>query len=204
MREIVTPGELLSDQPIRLENTYVENNKTYAKVLGLYDKEKGMIVSLEGIWTPRIDDKVIGIIVSSRNSVYEVDLTFFGKSILIGSKFDRHTYNNGDVIEAEVKDIENRKTIILWRPRVLYGGTIIEIKPTKIPRVIGKANTMVQQISELTKSTIVVGNNGIIWIKGGNVALASAAIRKIEMEAHTQGLTERIKKMLEEQTIQEK
>ncbi len=71
---------------------------------------------------------------------------------------------------------------------MLYGGTILEIRPTKIPRVIGKNNTMVQQIAAMTKSTIVVGNNGIIWLKGGNVALATEAIRKIEDEAHTSGL----------------
>jgi exosome complex component RRP4 len=190
---------MLFDKPMRVDNTYVENGKTYAKVMGLFERERGTVVSLEGSWSPRVDDLVVGIITNARNSVYEVDLSFFGRSILIGSKYDRHTYNPGDVIEASVKDIENRKTVILWRPRVLYGGTILEIKPAKVPRVIGKANTMVQQISALTKSVIVVGNNGIIWLKGGNVALATAAIRQIEEEAHISGLTERIKKMLDEQ-----
>ncbi len=197
MREIVTPGDKISDNVVRVDNTYVENGKTYSKVLGLFDSEKGTVVSLEGTWSPRVGDMVIGIVISARNSVYEIDLSFFGRALLIGSKYDRHTYNAGDVIEAEVKDIENRKTIILWRPRVLYGGNILEIKATKVPRVIGKNNTMVQQIAALTKSVISVGNNGIIWIKGGDMGLATQAIRQIEDEAHTSGLTERIKKMLE-------
>ncbi len=197
MKEIVTPGDQVSDKVIKVENTYVENGKTYSKVLGLFDSEKGSLVSLEGSWSPRVADIVVGIVANAKNSVYEIDLNFFGRSLLIGSKFDRHTYKVGDVVECEVKDVEDRKLVILWRPRVLYGGTLLEVRPSKIPRIIGKNNTMVQQIAALTKSTISVGTNGRIWMKGGNIALATTAIRKIEDEAHTTGLTERIKAMLE-------
>lgn len=202
MRQIVIPGELIANEPVRLDNTYIENGKTFAKVLGLYETDKKQVIPLEGIWQPRIGDIVVGIVLSSRNAVYEIDLSFFGRSILIGSKFDRQTYKPGDVVEAEVKDVEDRRTIILWRPRVLLGGTILEVKPTKVPRIIGKANTMIEQISKLTKCNISVGNNGIIWIKGANVALATEAIRKIESEAHLSGLTEKIKEMLEKGTQQ--
>ena len=82
-------------------------------------------------------------------------------------------------------------------PRVLKGGMILKIKPIKVPRVIGKKSTMVKQISDSTKSQIVVGVNGVIWIQGGNAALAIEAILRIEEEAHVGGLTERIKLMLE-------
>jgi exosome complex component RRP4 len=45
-----------------------------------------------------------------------------------------------------------------------------------------------------------VGQNGVIWIDGEpqDVALAMAAIRKIEDEAHTSGLTDKVKAFLEE------
>ncbi len=199
-RQIVIPGDLVAEQALKIEHSYIDNGKTYAKVLGLLDTEKGTIVPLEGIWSPRIGDTVVGIVTGMRSTVYEVDLDFFGRSILIGSKYDRHTYKIGEVIEAEVKDVEDRKTIILTRPQSLFGGTILSVKPTKIPRVIGKANTMVQQIAAMTKSNIIVGNNGLVWMKGGDIGLATAAIRKIESEAHTQGLTEQIKMMLEKGT----
>jgi exosome complex component RRP4 len=199
MRQIVMPGDVIAEKPARVEHSYIENGKTYAGILGMFDSERNSIVPLEGAWVPRIGDKVIGVVTGTRSTVYEVDLDFFGRSILIGSKFDRHTYRLGEVIEAEVKDVEDRKTVILDRPRTLFGGTILKIKPTKVPRVIGKANTMLMQIASFTKSTIAVGNNGIVWLKGGNIALATGAIRKIEEEAHTSGLTERIKQMLEEQ-----
>lgn len=193
------PGDVIFDKPMRVDNSYVENGKTYAEVLGLFDSERGSLVALEGAWTPRRDETVIGIITNSKNQVYEVDLSFYGRAILIGSKYDRHIYKPGDVIQAEVKDVENRKTVILWRPRTLYGGTILDVRTTKIPRIIGKANTMIMQIANGTKTNIVVGNNGMVWLKGGNVGLATEAIRKIEDEAHTSGLTERIKALLDSQ-----
>ncbi len=43
----------------------------------------------------------------------------------------------------------------------------------------------------------------MVWLKGGNIALATTAIRKIEDEAHTSGLTERIKNLLESQPVEE-
>lgn len=200
MKEIVVPGELVAEEPLRSENTYIENGKTYSKVLGLYETDKKSLIALEGIWNPRIGDVVVGIVTSARNAVYEVDLTYFGRGLLIGSKFDRQTYKPGDMVEAEVKNVEDRgKTIILWRPRTLFGGTILEIRPTKVPRVIGKNNTMIEQISKATKCSIVVGTNGTVWLKGGDIGLATIAIRQIEEEAHTSGLTERIKAMLEGQ-----
>ncbi len=195
------PGDVIFDKPMRMDNSYVENGKTYAEVMGLFDSEKGSLVALEGAWSPRTDEVVIGIITNSRNQVYEVDLSFYGRAILIGSKYDRQTYKLGDVVQAEVKDIENRKTVILWRPRTLYGGTLLDVKATKVPRIIGKANTMIMQIASITKSNIIVGNNGIVWLKGGDIALATMAIRKIEDEAHTSGLTERIKKLLDTRQV---
>jgi exosome complex component RRP4 len=200
MKEIILPGDLVADVPIRNSNTYVENGKTYSMVLGMYEKEPLSIVPLEGVWVPRIEDTVVGIIASVRNGVYEVDLKFHGRSLIISGKFEKFSFNIGDMVEATIKNVEDKKTIILSYPRLLSGGTLITIKATKIPRIIGKENTMVKQIADSTKSTIVVGKNGVIWIKGGNTALAAEVILRIQGEAHVSGLTERIKKMMEERS----
>ncbi len=203
MRRIVLPGELLAEEPMRFDNSYMENGKTYSKVLGIYEDEKKSIVPLEGVWNPHIGDIVVGIITEVRNAVYMVDLAYFGRGILISSKYERQEYTPGTVIEAEVKNIEEKNTIILQYPKALYGGTILEVKPTKVPRIMGKANTMVSQIRDLTKTNMVVGRNGVVWMKGGNIALATSVIRQIETEAHTSGLTERIKKELESRQTSE-
>jgi exosome complex component RRP4 len=198
MKDIVVPGDLVEETPVKMRHTYIENGKTYSLTLGIYDKESSSLVPLEGVWNPRIDDTIVGIVTGVRNSVYEVDLGYYGRSIIIGGKFDRFSFRIGDVVEAKIKNIEEKRTIILNYPKLLTGGTVINVKPSKVPRIIGKGNTMIKEIEDATKSQTVVGTNGRIWIRGGQISLAAAAIHRIESEAHVSGLTERIKKMMEE------
>jgi exosome complex component RRP4 len=80
--------------------------------------------------------------------------------------------------------------------RKLFGGITIKITPYKVARVIGKGGSMIELIKKKTGSEIYVGQNGVIWIKGGNKEKAIEAILTIEKEAHTVGLTEKIAKML--------
>jgi exosome complex component RRP4 len=81
--------------------------------------------------------------------------------------------------------------------KVLEGGRFATISPPKIPRVIGKKGSMIQVIQERTGCRIMTGQNGLIWIDGGRADLAIKAIQKIEKEAHTTGLTERVVEMLD-------
>ncbi len=199
MREIVTPGELVSENAIRTGNTFVANGRTYSRVLGILDEKTKEVIPLEGVWTPRAEDSVVGIISEVKAKVYIVDLSYFGRALLIPSKYDNYEFKEGDVINAIIKDVEGKKTIILKDPEQLKGGTVLSIKPRKIPRVIGKKSTMIRQIADATGSHIVVGMNGLIWLSGGNIVLATDALLKIEREAHFTGLTDTIKNFLEEQ-----
>ncbi len=203
MRSIVLPGEVVSDRPLRIENTYIENGKTYAKIMGMYEQDSRGVVPLEGSWTPNTEDTVVGVVMEQRNKVFVIDLMFFGRCLLVPGKFDEYSFEPGEVIEARIRDVENRKTIVLSEGKLLEGGRIIKVKPKKVLRVIGKKNTMINQIKELTKSDIVVGLNGLIWLRGGNIELAEEAIFKIEREAHTSGLTESIRQYLETRTKSE-
>lgn len=196
MSRIVVPGELLAQTPLRIENAIIEDEKTYSTVLGIYNEERSSLVALEGLWYPIRGDIVIGIVEEARLNSYSVDLNSPYKGIII-AKFVETRLERGDVVECEVKEMDDTKTAVLMRPKKLFGGKVIDVKPSKVPRIIGKANTMVEQIRNGTKSTIMVGMNGRIWAKGGNVALATEAILKIGEEAHTSGLTERIKALLE-------
>ena len=103
---------------------------------------------------------------------------------------------SGDFIEASVKELDKTGTVILSRPRTLRGGKIIKIKPSKINRLLGKNNTMINQISSGTGTKIVAGLNGMIWLNDGNIDLAVEAIEKVCNEAHIPGLTERIGKLV--------
>ena len=56
---------------------------------------------------------------------------------------------------------------------------------------------MVEMIKDSTKTQIVVGQNGIVWVKGDNENIAAEAILYIEQKSHIQGLTDQVKAMLE-------
>jgi exosome complex component RRP4 len=199
MREIVLPGDMISEKPARIFNAFVQNGRTYSKVLGIFDDSANEIIPLEGSWNPRVDDSVVGIVTEARGKVFIVDLSYFGRALIIPGKYDKFEFEPGTMVSAIIKDMEGKNTIILTEPKVLEGGTILSIKPKKIPRVIGKKSTMVRQIAEYTGTHIVVGMNGLIWLKGGNITLATEVLLKIEREAHLSGLTDAIKLYLEEQ-----
>jgi exosome complex component RRP4 len=60
---------------------------------------------------------------------------------------------------------------------------------------------MVSLLKDKLDVNIFVGKNGRIWINGkvADEELAVKAIKRIELEAHTSGLTDRITKFLEEE-----
>ncbi len=214
--KIVLPGDKISDGPVRMENAIVENGKTYATVIGMLDDSKGTFVPLESVWYPRQGDFVIGIVENSKNNVHTVQLDSPFRGLILppprprfgGRDRDRGGMRNeerqeilhvGDVVSSFVRDVRRESDqiiLILERPRKLFGGKLVEVRPSKIPRVIGKENTMLRQLEDGTKCTILVGLNGIVWLKGGDAQLAQKAISKIQEEAHISGLTERINEML--------
>ena len=199
MRQFVTPGEELPKDARRNEYVMLQNGKAYSNILGFYDSDKKDVIPLEGMWKPRIGDNVIGVVEKpSKPGLYNVALTEFVQGLIITSKFDSGpVFEANDIIEATVADVERKRLAILERPRKLALGQTLYVKPVRIPRIIGKSETMANQIARLTGSRIIIGRNGIIWINGGNTELAIKAIKTVESEAHTSGLTERIKSMLE-------
>jgi exosome complex component RRP4 len=82
----------------------------------------------------------------------------------------------------------------------IRGGFLLEIAVPKIPRLIGKAGSMIKLLNTLTSCKIFVAQNGVVWIKGRKVdeeRILIKAIEKIENEAHTIGLTDRVKEFVE-------
>jgi exosome complex component RRP4 len=197
MKSMLMPGEEIYDHVERVAGAYIENGKTYTSTISLFNNK--YLIPLEGAWIPRIEDTVVGVVMDSRNHVYTVDLSHFGRGLLIEGKYERNSIPHGAVIEAKVRSIEDRKTVILEYPKTLVGGVVVSVKPAKIPRIIGKENTMVRQIEEITKTRMAVGFNGFIWIKGAHIEEAMLAISMIENEAHKEGLTEKVRIMLEKE-----
>jgi exosome complex component RRP4 len=78
-------------------------------------------------------------------------------------------------------------------------GLIVNLTPTKVPRLIGRKGSMINILKRETGCEIIVGQNGRILIRGRDskkVELVVEAIRMIEEQAHISGLTDRIKNFL--------
>ncbi|MFH0869273.1 MAG: KH domain-containing protein, partial [archaeon] len=113
-----------------------------------------------------------------------------------------HYFDYNDYMLAEIISISESKYVKLttkYRPyRKLSPGNIIIVSPTKIPRIIGKAGSMINLLKDGSACDIVVGQNGLVWIKGlpEKTALVAKAIKLIEKESHKSGLTEKVKQMM--------
>ncbi|MHA1748099.1 MAG: KH domain-containing protein, partial [Promethearchaeota archaeon] len=108
-------------------------------------------------------------------------------------------FNIGDILIAKILSADRLNSPELTTVGKYLGkknnGIVISIDPPKIPRVIGREGSMIKNLKNLTKSTIFVTQNGRIWLKAEDIAherLLVDAIRKIEREAHTVGLTDRM------------
>jgi exosome complex component RRP4 len=73
----------------------------------------------------------------------------------------------------------------------------VKVSSVKVPRIIGKKNSMIDTIQSSTGCQVTAGRNGYIWVSGaGDFSLAQKAIRMIEAQAHTRGLTDRVASFL--------
>ena len=196
-KTLVLPGAIAATVPRRQEGCYIDNGKTFVSVLSL--KSEDRIIPIKGHYLPRIGDYIIGIVSEERFSGYEININSpFPSSI--SSRDIRETFAVGDVVSAKVRMVDEVHTAQLIEPRKLFAGRLIEVESVKVPRVIGRNGSMLALIKEYTGSEILVGKNGRIYVKGGDIALSVMALLKISSEAHTSGLTDRVKALLDEQT----
>ena len=194
---IVMPGEMVADRPERISYAFVDNGKTYSTVVGLYSE--GKLVPLEGPYEPLADDMIVGIISEVRFSGYSVD-TNSAYAAFLSSREIRERYEMGDMIFARIIKTDETRSIELSDAKKLPEGRLVRVSAVKIPRIIGKKNSMVDMIRANTGCEIVAGRNGYVWIIGkGDSNLAEKAIRMIEAQAHTHGLTDRVAEYLKSQ-----
>ena len=197
MSKIVVPGEVVSEQPQRMAYTFSDGHKTYATALSLLSDD-GHLVPLEGPYEPLVEDVVVGYVTDIRFTGYNVELgePFSG---FLSSRDSRATFRLGSMVQARVINVDEVKSIDLADARPLEGGWLERISPVKVPRLIGKRNSMINTIAQMTGCTLVVGRNGYVFVSfSGNHALAIEAIHMVETQAHTTGLTDRVAALLRE------
>lgn len=216
-REVVLPGDFLAEKGGRkvYSGAYVEGEKVYAKILGIsrVGENEIFVIPLAGVYMPKIGDNVIGTVTSVEVSGWMVDINspymaFLPLAEGVSDFVDTartdisRYFDVGDIIFCTVSKLTKNKIMqVSMRDigsRKLYGGVTIKVNPNKIPRIIGKAGSMINVIKEKTNCEIYTGRNGSVWVRGTNKTKAIEAILMIEKESHTMGLTERIEKLLSE------
>lgn len=187
-KRIIVPGEELEGNVS--DYFYEEKGKKYSMVYGLLYKDVNIskIVPLKGRYIPIEGDFIVGVITEVKFGGYVVDINSPYSAFLSS----RREYDYGDVVLAKVANVNEVKSASLEMDKKLFGGDVLEISPMKVPRVIGKKESMLNLLMEKTGCDIIVGRNGRIWLKGKDPAKAEEAILKIEKEAHTDGLTNRM------------
>lgn len=218
-KEIAVPGEVLAKgmDYIPAGGTFRENEDIIANQLGMVSINGRLVklVPLTGIYVPKANDIVIGKVVDVTFSSWLLDINSPNLAMLsirdATEYIERNAdltqyYDYGDIVAAKVTKVTRNKAIDLSTKgpglRKLNEGQIIEVTPSKVPRIIGKQASMITMIKDATDCKIIVGQNGRIWIHGvdpDKEIVATAAIMKIEHESHTEGLTDRIKEFLDKE-----
>ncbi len=218
-KQLVTPGELLAEGDyLAGENTYMEQNKIYASRIGLVDTDnkKVNVVALRAFYVPKMGDIIIGSVVEVGFNGWTVDIKSPYTALLRASDVLSRPFkpqndelsqvlNAGDLIVAKIAsyDRAHDPQLTVGEPGLgkITRGQILHVTPTKIPRIIGRKGSMISMIKQETGCQIILGLNGVILVTGKNLEdeeLAIMAIKKIEEESHTTGLTDRITQLLKE------
>ncbi len=217
-RKQVIPGDVITTGPFRPDqNTTMDGNRIIATTIGIseiYD-DTVRVIPLTGMYYPKINDLVIGKVVSHTSLSWELDINscyvgFLPAQDVFGRDFSAHAneltskLDKGDLVAARIANFDRtRDPLVTISDRELGkidSGELVSISSSKVPRLIGKRGTMIQTIEMATGATITIGQNGWVVVSCENpdgLLKAKKAIQMIEEQAHIANLTDRIKSMLE-------
>lgn len=221
-REIVIPGEVIVSGQDYLPGDWTkrEKNDIVALRFGLADKLGRLvkIIPLSGTYIPRRGNVVIGKVVdiSFNGWIMDIDAPYpsflqtMESSRFVNKNDLSECYDIGDMVVCKVLGVKRKGVDLTARGRglgKLEEGVIIYINSNKVPRVIGKEGSMINLIKKETNCDIIVGQNGVIWVKGDRVEdelFAEKAILFVTEKSFIEGLTEKTKEWFEEEKKSEK
>jgi exosome complex component RRP4 len=226
-KQLVSPGDLLAEGDyVSGDSTYKENEKIYACRLGLvdYDGKRVHVVALKAFYIPVPGDLVIGTVTETTPGGWVIDikaphLARLRAGDVVERSFKPETtdlpsiFDVGDLIIAKVTAYDRTRDpqLSVREPGLgkIMRGQLVEVTPTKIPRIIGRQGSMVSMIKKETGCQLTIGQNGLVLISGRSPEeerIAVLALRKIEKESHTSGLTDKVTEMIrkERETVDNK
>ena len=214
----VLPGDVITTAPLRLHgNVVLEGKRILSTAIGLSDVsyDSVRVIPLSGIYLPKVDDLVIGMIkyihgnswFADINSCYEGMLLakdVFGRGSNATLDEMKASLTKSDLILARIANSDRTREPLLSISGQNLGkidsGELVKISPTKIPRLIGKHGSMIQTIEASTNATITIGQNGLIVLKCDDSTGLKKAVESIKMmnEAlHNTNLEQKIQNILD-------
>jgi exosome complex component RRP4 len=217
-RKYVIPGDVVTTGPYRPEqNVILDGNKIISTTIGIseiYD-DSVKVIPLTGKYIPKINDLVIGKVVSHTSLSWELDINscyvgFLPAQDVFGRDFSAHAdelsskLKSGDLVAARIANFDRtRDPLVTIADRDLGkidSGNLIKISPSKVPRLIGKKGSMIQTIEMATNAAITIGQNGWVVVSCESpegLLKAKKAIQMVDEKAHVANLTDQVKEMLE-------
>ena len=218
-KRYVLPGDFITTAPLRLQgNVVLEGKRVIATSIGLSDvsADSVRVIPLTGVYMPKIDDLVIGIIQYIFGNSWFADINSCYQGMLLGQDvFGRGSYptlndmkerlGKSDLIFAKIVNYDRTREPLISINGQNLGkiddGELIKISPAKVPRLIGKHGSMIQSIEESTGASITIGQNGWVIFKSDNpisIKNAIASIKMADLILHDDNLEEKIQNMLDE------
>ena len=212
-RKLVIPGETIvsGDDYLPGDYTNKDGDDIVANRYGL-SEVRGRVVKIlpvSGVYEPRRGNTVIGRVSEITFSGWVVDIGGPWRAFLPLNECPRFINRNnveefagiGDVFNIKVWGVKTGSVDLSLKSRglgKLEDGRIIRINCHKVPRVIGKEGSMINLIKDKTNTEITVGQNGYVWLKGelDGTKKAEDAMRLIEKEAASEGLTTKVEEFL--------
>ena len=216
--QFVIPGDVIITGSYTPEqNVILDGEKIMSTAIGFYEIEDNRVsvIPLTGLYTPKIDDLIIGKVMSHSALSWDVNINSYYNGMLPASDIFGRDYLPskddlslklcvGDIISTRIINAGGSRGPLLSISGQNLGkidsGELVKISPTKIPRLIGKHGSMIQTIEASTNATITIGQNGLIVVSSdetNGLLKALTAIRMVEEQAHLADLTDKVKKMLE-------
>lgn len=215
-REIVVPGEIIvsGDDYLPGDWTRREGKDIVAERFGLAERSGRLIkiIPLSGTYMPRAGNIVIGKVTDVTFNGWLIDINAPYSGFLPVAECPRFINKEdlqefisiNDMVVAKVDSVKPKGVDLTIKIRGLgkqEDGMIININPNKVPRIIGREGSMINLIKQETGCDIIVGQNGLVWIKGNSIdeeLFAKKSIIEITKKSFVHGLTEKMQKWFEE------
>jgi exosome complex component RRP4 len=216
--QFVTPGDvIITGSYVPEQNAILDGDKIMSTAIGFYEIEDNRVnvIPLTGLYTPKIDDLIIGKVISHNALSWDIDINSYYTGMLPASDIFGRDYSSskddlslklsvGDIISTRIIKAGGSRGPLLSISGQNLGkidsGELVKISPAKAPLLIGKHGSMIQTIEASTNATITIGQNGLIVLKCDDSTGLKKAVESIKMmnkALHNTNLEQKIQNILD-------